>query len=208
MTEEQKIGRRQFLSQAAVGGAAVVGGLVGAGATVVATNDAWRRESLVLEVACRGDRWRESVLGNPSDESDFHRGFSVEGWIYPEGTIPDEGFVPSQTGAVGEWFCRGWQLIDGGREEPHVVSIQDYIFGFITSERLFPPDKMQSSGIEGTTTDQVAGRSIIGGTGAYVAASGQVNQSYLGDNTSVFADGSGFNAPNFRFEFDIIMPNI
>lgn len=210
MTQDQgsQIGRRKFMTQAAVGGAAVVGGLVGAGTTAAVSGSAWRRESLVLEVACRGDRWRESALGNPADDSDFHRGFTVEGWIYPEGTIPETGFVPTQNGAIGQWFCRGWQIIDAGRAAPHVNSIQDYLFGLITPERLFPPDAISSNGLEGTEDDQVGYRSIIGGTGTYMGASGQAAQEITGVNTSLFADGSGLNAPNFRFEFDILLPNV
>lgn len=211
MTDEkaQNMDRRRFLTgAAAVGGAAVVGGLVGAGATGALGSGGWRRESLVLEIAIRGDRWRESVLGNPSDESDFHRGFFVEGWIYPEGTLPAEGFVPTPDGAIGEWFCRGWQMVDAGRPEPHVTSLQDYVFGLITPNQLFPPDAISSNGLEGTITDQVAYRSILGGTGKYLGATGQILQIGLGANTSVFADGSGINAFNNRFEFDILLPNI
>jgi hypothetical protein len=210
MTEEDTpdIGRRTFLTRAAVGGAAVAGGLIGAGATAVAASSPWRRESLVLEVACRGDRWRESVLGNPSDDSDFHRGFTVEGWMYPEGTIPVDGFVPTPDGAIGQWFCRGWQIVDAGRAEPHVNSIQDYLFDLVVPDRLFPRDVMHSNGLEGTEDDQIGYRSITGGTGTYLGASGEVAQRITGVNTSLFADGSGFNAPNFRFEFDILLPNV
>lgn len=210
MTDEptQELGRRKFLTQAAVGGAAVLGGLVGAGTTAAVGGGAWRRESLVVEVACRGDRWRESVLGNPSDASDFHRGFTVEGWMYPEGTIPPEGFVPTGSGAIGQWFCRGWQIVDAGRAEPHVNSIHDYLFGLVRPERLFPPDTMHSNGLEGTEDDQTGHRSITGGAGTYMGASGQIAQIITGVNTSLFADGSGLNAPNFRFEFDILLPNI
>ena len=67
---------------------------------------------------------------------------------------------------------------------------------------------MHSNGLEGTEDDQTGHRSITGGAGTYMGASGQIAQIITGVNTSLFADGSGMNAPNFRFEFDILLPNI
>jgi len=201
----QDIGRRRLLTGLAVGGAAVVGGVVG-GVASSAVGGGFHRESLQVDVACLGETWREVVARNPADDADFRYPFLVEGWIYPEGTIPPDGFVPTESGSVGRWFCRGWVLIDSTRPEPHVASVHEYVFGTISAERLFPPDNLSSSGLEGTMTSQQATRALIGGTGSYMGAVGQVLQAPNGFNTSLMADGSGEPAPNFIFNFDLLIP--
>jgi hypothetical protein len=210
-TEEsgQDLGRRRLLTGLAVGGAVVVGGVVGGVASAAVASGGSRRESREFDVACLGETWRETAARNPADDADFRFPFLVEGWIYPQGTIPPDGFVPVESGSVGRWFCRGWILVDGSRPEPHIASVQEYVFGSISQERLFPPDNLTSSGLEGTfLTDQVAARAVIGGTGIYMGAMGQVLQAPNGFNTSVLSDGTGDNAPNFRFTFDLLLPNI
>lgn len=200
--------RRRLLTGLGLGGAAVVGGIVGGVGTAAATGPAWRRDELVLEVACLGHKWREIPAANPASASDFRYAFSVEGWIYPEGTIPGDGFLPTVEGSIGTWFCKGWIIIDADRSEPHVLSTQDYVLGPILPDSLFPPDSLASSGTEGTVTDQVGIRAVTGGTGAYLAAHGAVTQANHGVNTTVLADGLGDPAPNFRFTFDLLLPRL
>lgn len=204
----QDPGRRRMLRGLAAGGVAVGAGVVGAGAAVAATGGGWKRETLIFDVACLGQFWRWSELANAADPADFRSPFMVEGWIYPEGTIPGSGFVPTMDDAIGHWFCRGWTMIDGSRGEPHANSIHEYIFGEITEESLFPTDSIASTGLEGTLTSQVGTRPIIGGSGKYLGASGAVRQFQNGFNTTVFADGSGDNAFNFRFEMDLLLPDV
>ena len=202
--------RRMFAVGIAVGGAALAGGAIGGGVAAASTGGGgFRRESLVLEVCCLGDTWRDANVNYAEDAGDY-RGlpFAVEGYLYPEGTIPPgDGFVPTTDGAIGRWFCRGSVLTYSARPEPHVHSTQQYAFGAVDRENLFPPI-ITSSGLEGTfETDQVAIRSIVGGTHEWMGASGQVSQIHSGFNTTVFTDGTG-PAPNLRFEFDLLLPNL
>lgn len=198
--------RRRLFTGFALGGAAAAGGIVGATATAAGASS-FRDEQLVFEVACNGDLWREGVRANPADDGDFRAPFSVEGWIYPEGTIKGDGFVPTPDGSIGVWFCRGYVVIDSTRAEPHTCSHQDYMFGEITEQQPFPTTMMSSTGLEGTLIrDIINTRAIVGGTGDYLGATGQVTQQYISDNTTVL-NGIGDPAPCFRFVFDLRLPD-
>lgn len=202
-------GRRRVVTSLALGGAAVVGGVAGAGAVGAAqSGGGFRRETLSLDVACLGHTWRDVVPRNPANDADFRFPFMVEGWIYKAGTIPGDGFVPTATDAIGTWICRGWVLIDGSRPEPHVASVHEYLLGTISEEQLFPSDTLSSTGLEGTITQQTAFRPVIGGTGQYMGATGQVSQRINGVNTTVLDDGSGDPAPNFAFTYDLLIPDL
>ncbi len=207
-TSGADVGRRRMLRGLALGGVAVGAGVVGAGAAVATTGSGWKRETFTYDVACLGHFWRWSNTAMPENDADFRTPFFVEGWIYPEGTIPGDGFVPTVDNSIGHWFCRGWTMIDGSRGEPHVTSTQQYVMGAITEDRLFPEDIIVSSGLEGTNGAQVATRPVIGGSGKYLGATGAVRQTHNGVNTTVFADGSGDNALNFIFEFDLLIPDV
>lgn len=202
-------GRRRLLRGLVLGGVAVGGGVVGAGAAAAATNGGgWRRETVTFDVACLGHLWRWSDASNPANDADFRTPFLVEGWIYPAGTIPGDGFVPTPERAIGHWFCHGWTAIDVNRSEPHAASTHQYIVGEMLHDRLFPPDTLSSTGLEGNNSDQVGIRAITGGTGKYLGATGQVRQINNGFNTTVFADGTDDNAPNFIFELDLLQPDV
>ncbi len=49
---------------------------------------------------------------------------------------------------------------------------------------------------------------MTGRTGRYLSASGAGWQLNRGENTTVTADGSGLNASNWAFEFDLIVPDL
>lgn len=206
------VGRRRALTGLAIGGGAVIAGALG-GAVVNSTALAaggWRRESVEFDVAILGDTWRDSTANWAENDSDF-RGmpFSVEGWIYPAGTIPTpgDGYVPTGDGSIGRWLCRGHTLVYADRPEPHVQATQEFVFALMAGDQLFPDDLITTSGIEGTfETGQVARRSIVGGTGRYLGATGEQRQVGNGFNTSLFADGTG-NAPNLVMRLDLLLPD-
>lgn len=205
-------GRRRLLMRLAAGGGAVAAGAIaGAGTAAATTSGGWKRQTIYLDVACLGETWRDSPANYAVDESDF-RGlpFSVEGWIYPAGHIPDpgDGFVPSQEGSIGRWMCRGHMLVHLERLEPHIQSSQEFVFGAMAGDELFAADNLCTRGIEGTfETSQAAHRAIVGGTGIYMGASGQCDQAPNGFNTTSFTDGTG-SAPNFKMSFDLLLPDL
>lgn len=205
-TDAVDAGRRRLMTGLAFGGVAVAGGAVGAvAAPALGSGVGFERKTLTFDVACNGNLWRDVFPAEPENDSDFRSAFMVEGYIYPVGTVPGNGFIPTPEGSIGTWFCRGWVIIDGTRPEPHVNSVQEYVLGEISEEQLFPPDKLSSSGLEGTVTDQVTVRAVIGGTGQYMGAIGQVRQINNGVNTTVLR-GTPDPAPNFIFEFDLVVP--
>lgn len=197
--------RRRLLGGFALGGAAAAGGIVGATATSAGASSL-STSNLTFEVACLGELFREAVGANPADDGGFRVPFCVEGWIYPEGTIKSDGFVPTADGSIGRWICRGYVIIDSTRSEPHTSSHQDYILGEITEQNPFPSTMLSSDGLEGSNRRDVFGtRAVVGGTGDYLGATGQVTQQYFADNTSLFPDGT--LSPCFRFVFDLRLPD-
>jgi hypothetical protein len=204
-TDPSGVGRRGLVSSLAFGGLALGAGA--AGAWVVNRNDtvAFRRRSLTLDMACIGTLWRDAEPRTSAGEKDYRAPFSVEGWLYPGGTIKGDNFVATKDGTVGRWFCRGWVVIDGDREEPHIISHQEFILGTITKQQLFPPDSLTTSGLEGGCgKEQVAHRAVVGGTGEYLGAMGQVTQQFIATNTTPFGlDDPEPSSPCFRFVFDV-----
>jgi hypothetical protein len=196
------VGRRHLLGGLALGGVAVAGGAVGAFAVDATDTAVYRRQRFTLEVACLGELMRTAVPAEKADDADARTPFLVEGWIYPPGTIKGDGFIPTEEGSLGRWFCRGWFIIDGSRSAPHTASHHDYVMGSITPTRLFPPNILCSMGLEGTDDrGQTSTRAVIGGTGDYLGATGQVRERLFATNTSVFSDGSPGLC--FNFDFDI-----
>lgn len=207
------IDRRQALSRLALGGGVVVAGAIAGAGTAAATTSSsggWKRQTVTFDVACLGNTWRDSDVNYASDASDF-RGipFAVEGWIYPSGhiPIPGDGFVPTQDGSIGRWMCRGSTLVHTQRLEPHVQTTQEFVFGPMSPDDLFAADNITTSGVEGTATQQVARRSVIGGTGLYSGATGEHSQTLNGFNTSIFTD-TGDVTPNFIMTFELLLPDV
>jgi hypothetical protein len=209
------VSRRGAIGLAAGGVGAAAAGL-GVG-LVIGGSDAAASERLVVDVACIGDTFRaipmpevlDKVRDIPGavDPGDLRGSpFTTEGWMYPEGTIRGPGFVPTEEGVIGHWFCRGHFILNPGRVAPHVMSHHEYIFGLIQPDNLFPPDMLCSVGLESSEERVQSGmRAINGGTGKYRAASGQVEQVELGVNSTVLFSLEGL-APSFRFDFDLLIP--
>ncbi|MGH9267944.1 MAG: hypothetical protein ACRD0D_07180, partial [Acidimicrobiales bacterium] len=162
----------------------------------------------VFDVACLLNTFTPILAeGATNPDTDF-RGttFFVEGDLYPGGAIPvgATDFDPASTPPIGHWLCRGWFINRTGRAgeqdrpEPHVVTHQEYLIGRITPGELFPADQLTSSGLEGTITSASAVRSVVGGTGTYRGATGEVLQHTVGANLT--------GGPNFRFEFNLHRP--
>ena len=127
--------------------------------------------------------------------------FIVSGKLYPGGTIPAGGTraeplpfdIHALEGVLGEWNCRGTfdndlEAIQMGAR--HVMTTVHYIFE--------NGDSIVSDGPEPGATSVV--RAIVGGTGQYAGAQGQVFAEPIGRNMS----GGG----NFRFKFTFVTPTV
>lgn len=207
--ERDGVARRDLLRTGVAGvGAAAATGL---GTIVFGGEPAMAEGStVVVDCACLGETLR---LMPPPGATPPHNMagavFLVQGNLYPEGTIPrGDGWDPSSAPATGLWICRGWFINSDDRPQPASVSIQEFVLGRITPERLFPSDMLVSSGMEQAPPvspfdpRQPSIRSIIGGTGRYAGAGGTHIMNFLGRNTTRLGPGGAMGpAPNFRFEF-------
>lgn len=204
MSDSAGVERRELLRRALWGAVGVAGASVGvsAGAVTGAGNLAEASASrLVIDMACLGNTFR--FVPVPGDNmNDDLRGapFSVEGNIYRGGTIKGDGFDPTKVKPSGTWVCRGWFMVAPGRATPDVITTQEYFLSApLGGKDSFIADQLVSSGIEGRGTPV---RSVIGGTGRYAGARGEVLQHGLGTNTTdLWLGGVLGSAPNFRFEF-------
>ena len=202
------LNRRGLVRGLALGSVAIGAGVVGGVASRAAAGTPFRRERLVVDVACLGETWRESTRANPASDADFRGAFVVEGWIYPEGTIKGDGFIPREEGSIGRWFCRGGALTDADRAEPHTSSNTLYAFGTIRPENLFPRNSLHTMGLEGTSDrTQTCWRAVAGGTGEWMGAIGEMGERFIATNTSPFAVGPNDPSPCWRCEFNLLLPD-
>ncbi|MDQ4131507.1 MAG: hypothetical protein M3133_11065, partial [Actinomycetota bacterium] len=144
MATTDRLARRELLRRGLIWGG--VGAAAASGVTVAAAPaDARARRTLTFDVACLGDSFR-LIWAPGAPESGDLRGstFSVEGAIYPPGTIDGTGFDPAAHGdeRIGTWFCRGWMLISGDRPEPHAITTQEYVLGLLPGSDAFPADQL------------------------------------------------------------------
>lgn len=218
--------RRDLLKGATFLGAGVAAGAVAGGvAGASAGGGSPSRKRFSFEVACLGDTARvvaHPVLSDAAamdvfDGSSFQSFFGgrdasdlrgspwwVEGWIYPTGTIRGDGFIPTEEGRIGSWFCRGHMLISADRPDPHVATVQEYYFGGLEQDPL-GSEMLISQGVEGRNAETwSAVRVVAGGTGRYRAARGEVTQTQISINSIPMPPGPG--SPNFRFDFDVDIP--
>jgi hypothetical protein len=214
---DRQLARRDILKRGLVlgggAGALVLGAGVGpAAAAGLGKGKGKDPKAFVFDVANLGDTLR--VMPAPGASPHDMRGstFAVEGSIYPANTIPKTAipgspgfapFDPASVKAVGRWFCRGWIILSDERPAPFFLTTQEFVLGDIGAGHLYPPDNISTSGMEGNMSPDVPARSVTGGTGKYVGATGTSFQHFAGVNTTILDDGSGMNAPCLRFEFHL-----
>ena len=113
--------------------------------------------------------------------------FITQGYIYPAGTLTEsngvleDGSPEFPEKVLGEWTCRGWLVGDGARTKtgPMVITTQLYGFGAGYGDAT-----LVSEGYELADVGVAIERAISGGTGPYLAARGQAEQTFLGFNAS------------------------
>lgn len=179
---------------------------------------AWNRDPDYSGRAKDPQRFREGFGRSDLRGSTFYH----EGLIYAGGTIPDPK-TPTEVNwdfakpPIGTFFDRGWVVInnrsDGPyvpRPNPHLLSHTDYYLGGVVSQQnLTPTDMIATVGLQhnngnvGTFT-----RAVLGGTGRFANARGQLIQTHLGNNSSklqglFLPDGITPPSPNFRLRFEL-----
>lgn len=121
----------------------------------------------------------------------------IQGDIYPAGTVdqycskagpflPDDCVIPSNVPKLGRWYCHATILnqLDGG---PFVLGDQMYEFNLspkngikLSNQAGTGANTLMSLGYENGIGDfRPANRSIVGGTGAFVGASGQMKIEFV-----------------------------
>jgi hypothetical protein len=207
---EGGIDRRAWLGGAAVAGIGVVGGAIaGAGVAAAQNSDGVaRRKSLIIDIACDGTTFRSQRYPTETDDYSLdsfdQRGtpLSVEGWMYPAGTVSD-GFIITEEGSIGRWFCAGFIIRSSERDEPHINAQANFVFGTLGGEFVFPEDTLMTSGLGGTSLDEKSNLAVLGGTGTHLGASGQASRWNVGTNNTNLHPGTTAS-PNFTYEFDLL----
>lgn len=112
--------------------------------------------------------------------------FKTEGYIYEAGTLEGDGDGVNPDGSpqypnkvVGRWYCWGHHVGNGGATEtgPWVITHQLYDFGDNVGRK-----SIVSAGLELVDIDVPIKRAIVGGTGPYGEARGEVVQKMIGFN--------------------------
>jgi hypothetical protein len=158
-------------------------------------NDHNKYQIIVVDVATDARTFRLNRAGTLLDALRGD-GFIVEGKIYRGGTIPPGGtmenpgpFDPDMApGSIGTWICRGTFNFNIGEimagAAPHVYTTQHHLFE--------SGESLVHDGPEGGNTQR---RALIGGTGFFKGAAGEVIEEPIGVNrTGLF---------NSRFTFKI-----
>jgi hypothetical protein len=150
--------------------------------------------TLTLDVACDSRTYRINQ-GN-SSMTQVMRGdtFVLDGKIYQGGSIPTGGtkespspFGPDQAGSIGNFYCRGVYITDKvqfNSEKLHAETTHIFL--------LSDKTRYITDGFEGPSSLM---RSVIGGFNANPGVSGQVQQDFLGINST-----GGYN---YRFTFTL-----
>jgi hypothetical protein len=114
--------------------------------------------------------------------------FITQGYIYPAGTLKNgedgvnkDGTPKYADKVMGEWTCRGWFVGEGAhaKKGPMVVTTQMFSFGKVLGQKMIVTD-----GYELADIGVAISRAITGGTGEYMAARGELKQTFLGFNAT------------------------
>lgn len=166
-------------------------GILFTGLVQIAVAQAKSEKNFTLDVACNGS----TLALNPADPADppFSRGdvAVVTGTVYSGGTLPAGVTTsdPNAPGRIGTWRCLFASLT-----EPPLIGAITYYFA------LEENGEESMLMVQGLNSHQWPGsvprvHAIVGGTGKYDGASGEVREEVLGTN--------GSSCFNLRFQFSL-----
>jgi hypothetical protein len=191
--------RRQLLMRALFGSVGAATAL----AAFPSEAESSGRRKVVFDLAILGHTFT-TILAPGATGTDptnlFGSTVVAEGALYRGGTIPRGAMNWDLASAtpIGHWFIRGFYITRTGRpgeeDRPDPVAIvhSEYVIGRITPDNLFPADQLTSSGLASPTTTR--GRnSVVGGTGRYSGARGELFFANIGSNIT--------GVPNFVLDF-------
>ena len=191
--------RRQLLMRAFFGSVGAATGL----AALPSDAEASDRRRVVFDLAILGQAFTVilapgATLADPNNL--FGSTIVGEGLLYSGGTIPRGAmnWDPASATPIGHWFIRGVFITRSGRPgeedrtDPAGIGLSEFVIGRITPDNPFPADQLTTSGLASPTTTR--GRnSVVGGTGRYFGARGEVFFANIGSNIT--------GVPNFAFDF-------
>jgi hypothetical protein len=158
--------------------------------------------TLALDVACNGTTFQfvgPTTGGGPAKGDTF----VVKGYIYPAGFfkkygatsgVNPDGSPQFPNLVIGTWYCRGWFLQDfaSAKTGPFVATTQIYDL----SSEGYSRKALTSDGLELVDQNVKISRAIVGGTGPYAGAKGEVEQTAISTNaTGLF---------NFTYAFNLL----
>ena len=118
--------------------------------------------------------------------------FIVDGKVFPGGTLKNGNGMgePNQNGSIGNWSCKGFFTSDLGTADVGFDTTQRFEFG--------GRDQIWTEGLEAGLgkIGVITHRTILGGTGRFKGAEGEVIQEALGTNIG--------GTPNIRLTFRIL----
>ncbi len=160
---------------------------LGLGAPKAGPND--DSQTFTVDVALDAATYVQNDVDPSEGSATFSRGdtFILGGTIYPGGTLPS-GIAnndPNAPGGIGKITCRGTYLA-GSNDAAHGASI----LTDTTELYLFPDDSReliadgQTPNAAGATVERV----VLGGTGRFKDAVGQIHEQDLGTNATGFCN--------------------
>jgi hypothetical protein len=155
---------------------------------------------VTIEVAEDGTRFvYDEAPRFDDDYPAYGNGFVTQGYIYPAGTLTDTNGVdpdgspefPDQV--IGEWTCYGYFVGDGAHTSEGAWVVTTQVFEFDSD--IVGGETIVTVGFETPAGAGTATRAVVGGSGRWAHASGQVAQVTLGHN--------GSDGVNATFAFDL-----
>jgi hypothetical protein len=160
--------------------------------------DPWDRVAFVVDVAVDHSTFAivpsmGLVLQPESPGPNRGTPFIVDGKVFPGGTLDKGASIgdPNQQGSIGTWICKGIFTSDLGTDDVGFDTTQMFRFNGDV-------DAIWTEGLEAGLgkIGVITHRTILGGTGRFRGAAGEVVQEALGTNVG--------GTPNIRLTFKIL----